>query len=135
MPTEVVITNNLAAFEAFAGEQLTVGIAAVGPTAATRDPATGASGLAAGAENTLPNASGDPAKACTVSLEIGTGGATTNAIRVRYDGTDPTGAIGMRVPVSDGSFRIEGEANVRKLRMIRATDTTVSPIVFITYER
>lgn len=135
MPVDVNIVSNLAAMSAFAGEQLTIGTTLVSPTAAIRDPAETPLGFAAGVERTTDNITGQAARACTISLEAGSGGASTNAIRVRYDGTDPTGTIGMRIPVSDGSFRIEGEANVRQLRMIRATDTAVSPIVFITYER
>ena len=49
----------------------------------------------------------------------------TNSIRIRFDGTDPDSTTGHLIIAGD-YITIEGEANVSRLRMIRATaDATV----------
>lgn len=54
----------------------------------------------------------------------------TNTIRIRFDGTDPDSSTGHSL-VSGDSIVIEGEQNVSKLRMIRASaDATVQVTIF-----
>ena len=103
---------------AFASEDIVVGTAVVTPTPSAYAPL------------------GEiPARSCTIFLEEGSGGSDTDAIRIRYDGIDPTGSSGAKIPVSFGYFRLEGANNIANLKMIRATGTTVSPLVHLVYER
>lgn len=54
----------------------------------------------------------------------------TNSIRYRIDGTDPTASIGHLV-VAGEYFDLEGETNISRLRMIRASaDATVNITYF-----
>lgn len=91
----------------FAGEAITVSTTAVGPTTATAK-------------------LGD-ARAATAALVT----VETNSIRFRYDGTNPTAAVG-HVAAAGSSFRVEGAGNVSRLKMIRVS---ADAVVHVTYER
>lgn len=68
---------------------------------------------------TLTNQAGRQATACVFTVE-------TDEIRLRYDGTDPTDAVGHKYSAS-AAFQISGAAELRALRMIRVTnDATVT---------
>lgn len=56
------------------------------------------------------------------------------AIRVRYDGTAPTAAVGHALNAGD-SLTVDGEGNVANLRMIRsgAVDASASVTYFYNY--
>ena len=69
--------SNTDSTTAFAGEQLTVSSTAIGGTRTTYAPVV--------AGTLKPD--GPAARKCIVTVE-------TNSVRVRWDGTDPTGAIG-----------------------------------------
>src|SRR5687767_14262701 len=87
---------------AFSSEVITVGTSVVAPTPSAYAPL------------------GEiPARSCTIFLEEGAGGSDTDAIRIRYDGIDPTPTSGAKIPVSFGYFRLEGANNIANLRMIR----------------
>jgi hypothetical protein len=54
----------------------------------------------------------------------------TNAIRVRFDGTAPTAAVGHLFQPGD-TFTVTGQTNVTKVKMIRQTaDASVSVTYF-----
>lgn len=94
--------------DAFAFETITVSSTAIGPTTATRG---GNADIAA-------------ASRALITVE-------SNSIRLRYDGTNPTAAVGHLLLAGD-SMVLEGEGNIAALKMIRVTsDASVS----ITYER
>jgi hypothetical protein len=64
-----------------------------------------------------------PARAALLSVE-------TNSIRVRFDGTDPTAAVGHLVTAGDFLW-VEGPDLLRKLKMIRASaDASVTVSIF-----
>lgn len=44
----------------------------------------------------------------------------TNSVRIRYDGTDPTAAIGLLFTAGQ-TFSVYGSNNIRRLRAIRVT--------------
>lgn len=92
----------------FAGEAITVAATAIGPTAAT-------------------HASATTRKATRAYVTV-----ETASIRVRYDGTAPTAAIG-HLKQAGEEFVVEGSANIAALLMIRTGATSAS--VHITYER
>ena len=93
-------------FAAYDFEQITVGVAAIGPTAAKVE------------------GGGRPALRLLVTTE-------TNSIRYRVDGTDPTATVGHLV-AAPGSFEVTNPQDIRRFKMIRASaDATVN----ITFER
>lgn len=100
-----VVLPNLAAF---AFETITVSTTAIGPTAGTRAPSSGA------------------AKAAIICNP-----GTSNDVRFTIDGTTPTASIGMRL-APDSIVVIQGEANVANLKMIRedAADVAV-PVTYL----
>jgi hypothetical protein len=100
--------------DAYDYESITVSTTALGFTATKITVANTAIGSA------------NPRRAKEVLLTV-----ETNTIRFRLDGTDPTAAEGHLLAVGD-SLNIEGEDNIRRFRMIRATaDATVK----VTYYR
>jgi hypothetical protein len=121
--TYVAVGRNESFYDAFNAEQFTVGDVPVGPTPNL---------LRTGS----PAAGWDYALACAVFIEPGAGGSIdTDAIRIRYDGQDPTSTVGGKIPVGVGYFRIEGVENVQQFKMIRDVGTTVDPVVFLVYEK
>lgn len=54
----------------------------------------------------------------------------TDAIRYRFDGTDPTATVGHKV-AADQYFWVVGINNVRRLRMIRVTADATAHCSFI----
>jgi hypothetical protein len=92
---------------AFAFETLTVSTTALGGTVATFAP-----------DGELP------AQSVLISVE-------TNTIRFRYDGGDPSAALGHAL-AAGASYLLQGAENIANLKMIRASaDATV----MLTYER
>lgn len=77
----------------FAQEKITVSTTAIGPTSATRAPASGV------------------AKAALVTV-------ISNPLRLWTTGADPDTSTGIRLAAND-TMLIVGEANVSQLRMIR----------------
>lgn len=74
---------------------------------------------------TIPQAGGFRKRAVKVFLTV-----ETNSIRVYWHGSDPTSTDG-HLLTSGSSLTIEGEDNVQRLRMIRASaDATVQITVY-----
>jgi hypothetical protein len=93
-------------------EQITVSSTAVGPTAS---------------KLSVTRASGRTSRAVRIFLTV-----ETQAVRIRFDGSDPTAAIGHTLAVGD-YMTIDGEANCSNLKMIRITsDATVNITYFYT---
>lgn len=97
--------------DAHLAETITVSNSAIGPTTASFV-----------ARNQYNGRGGTDYCFCTVA---------TDAIRFRYDGTNPTASVGHLV-AAGGTFEVEGYQNVRNLKMIRVTSDAT---VFCTYER
>ena len=72
----------------------------------------------------LKSDAGLPARALLIAVAVG-------PIRIRLDGTDPTGTVGMLLK-ADSYFTITNTENIKKLLMIDdgSTSATVSVIVF-----
>ena len=102
----------------FNSEAITVSTVAIGFTAAKITDMVGDTSPAVGVE----------------ALAVAATFHTSDDIRIKWDGSDPTASVG--IPVSGGSiFVLKGEGNISQLRMIKASTASGDSTVDVVYER